>query len=273
MASPDPRLLDVLHRWIDRGRPDGRPPLIGVTGCQGSGKTTLCRVAAERSGAANFSIDDVYLTFAERTERTRALGPLFGVRGPPGTHDLDLARRTIASLQSAGPAARTPLPSFDKIADDRRPQADWPVFEGRPSAVLIDSWCLGATPEPEARLARPVNALERDEDPDLRWRRAVNAGLAGPYAAFTAGFDAILFLRAPGFEVVMDWRTQQDADLYAIPVEAVTPRRRAEIDRFIQHYERVTRQMLNGGIVADLVVDLGPRREIVDIREVERASG
>ena len=71
------------------------------------------------------------------------------------------------------------------------------------------------TPDPAA-LARPVNELERDQDPDCRWRRAVNDFVAGPYAAFADRFDALLFLQAPGFDVVLDWRSQQEADLLGV---------------------------------------------------------
>jgi D-glycerate 3-kinase len=163
---------------------DGGPALIGIAGSQGSGKTTLARAAARAAGAAAFSLDDVYLTKAERQAMARRVHPLFATRGVPGTHDLGLAEHTIEALAAGG---RTAMPSFDKLADDRRLQAQWPVFDGRPAAILFDGWCVGATAEAQAALAAPVNDLEAREDADGVWRRAANAALAGPYAAFSAG--------------------------------------------------------------------------------------
>src|SRR5690606_27248149 len=114
---------------------------------------------------------------------------------------------------AAGPDSRTPLPAFDKLADERAPAARWPAFAGRPTAVLVDGWCLGATAQTEADLAAPINALETERDGQGIWRRAVNAELAGPYAEAFARFDAMLFLKAPSFDAVLDWRCQQEAGM------------------------------------------------------------
>jgi D-glycerate 3-kinase len=161
----DARLLDAVGSLVARHARPGRIPLIGVAGAQGSGKTTLARAAARRLGAAHLSLDDVYLTQAERAQMGRSVHPLFAVRGPPGTHDLPLLQRTVAALRAAGPDSRTPLPAFDKLADERAPAARWPAFAGRPTAVLVDGWCLGATAQPEADLAAPTTPNWPDPTP------------------------------------------------------------------------------------------------------------
>ncbi|MFZ5669246.1 MAG: kinase [Pseudomonadota bacterium] len=249
-------LLDLVRDLAAAHAASDRPPLIGIAGAQGSGKTTLARAAAERLGGAAFSLDDVYLTRAERAALARDVHPLLAVRGPPGTHDLALARRTTAALRAAAPGDRTPLPAFDKLADERRPADDWPAFAGRPAAILVEGWCLGARPEPAGSLARPVNALEREADPGGVWRSWTNARLAGPYQAFFGGFDAILLLAAPDFETVLDWRCEQEAGLLGMPPGELPAGRRAELARFIQHFERVTRRMLAGETRAEAVVSL-----------------
>lgn len=258
----DARLLDAVGALITTHARAGHVPLIGIAGAQGSGKTTLARLAAERFGAAHLSLDDVYLTKAERTEKGRAVHPLFAVRGPPGTHDLTLLEASVAALRAAGADSRTALPAFDKLADDRRPVADWPVFTGRPSAILIDGWCLGATAQAEADLAAPINALEREQDGQGVWRRAVNAELAGPYAEVFACFDAVLFLKAPSFDAVLDWRCEQEAGLRGLAPAELPPVRRAELAVFIQAFERITRHMLAGGVRADLTFDLNLDRTV-----------
>lgn len=264
MGRANPDLVDLVGGLIADG-PKNRPPLIAVVGAQGSGKTTLARAAAARFGAVQISLDDVYRTRAEREAMAREVHPLFAVRGPPGTHDLALIQRLIGDLSSAGPDDLTPIPAFDKLADDRRPVADGRVFRGRPSAILIDAWCLGALPEDPAALAEPVNALERERDPDGVWRRAVDGFVAGAYADLAAGFDAVLFLEAPGFDVVLDWRCQQEADLLGVAPADLPPRERARIAGFIQYFERITRRMLAGGVQASVTVKLDRNRQPVSV--------
>ncbi|WP_313000889.1 kinase [Brevundimonas sp.] len=263
----DARLLDAVGALINAHSQQGlaRPghiPLIGIAGAQGSGKTTLARLAAECFGAAHLSLDDVYLTKAERESRGRAVHPLFAVRGPPGTHDLRLLERTVEALRDAGPDSRTPLPAFDKLADDRRPETQWPLFTGRPSAVLVDGWCLGATAQGQAELAAPINALEDRRDGQGVWRRAVNEALAGPYADLFARFDAVLFLKAPSFGAVLDWRCEQEAELMGLPPADLPPARRADLAVFIQAFERISRHMLAGGVRADVTFALNLDRTV-----------
>lgn len=260
MGRADPELVDLIGRMIADG-PKDRPPLIAIVGAQGCGKTTLARAAAERFGAVQVSLDDVYLTRAGRETLAREVHPLFATRGVPGTHDLVLLQQVIADLSDAGPDDETRLPDFNKRADDRQPVDAWRVFRGRPKAILIDAWCLAALPEAAAALTGPVNPLERDHDPDGGWRRAVNDLLAGPYADFAARFDAVLFLRAPSFDVVLDWRCQQEADLLGIPPEDLPGAERMRLAGFIQHFERITRHMLDGGVGADVTVKLDRNRQ------------
>lgn len=259
MGRANPDLIDRVGRLI-AGGPKDRPPLIAVVGAQGSGKTTLARAAAERFGAVQISIDDVYLTRAEREALSREVHPLFVTRGPPGTHDLGLLQQLIDTLSAAGPEDETLIPDFDKRGDDRRPVKDWRAFRGRPSAILIDAWCLAAMAEDTPALADPVNALEADQDPGGGWRRAVNGFLGGAYADFIARFDAVLFLRAPSFDVVLDWRCQQEADLLGIAPAALPAAERERLAGFIQYFERITRQMLASGVKADVVVQLDRNR-------------
>ena len=92
-----------------------------------------------------------------------------------------------------------------------------------------------------------------------------NRRLQGDYADFFARFDRILFLKAPGFHVVKTWRTQQEATLHGIGVDQVPEARKAELDRFIQHYERVTRHMLAGGVRCDVTAELDEERRLVSV--------
>jgi D-glycerate 3-kinase len=249
----------IIYEVIQQQRAlhPGRPVLIGVAGAQGSGKTTACQLleAANRPHYANFSIDDVYLDTEQRADLASRTHPLFVTRGPPGTHDIALAQETIAALVRATAESETPIPRFDKIADKMKPHSEWPVFRGRPEAILIDAWCLGALPvEPSP----PLNAVEA-EDTSGQWREIQNEFLRTSYAEWFAEFDAIVFLQAPNWDIVRRWRGQQEVTLRGRPL---TADEEAWIDRFIQHYERITRSMIVGGRMADVSVRLDETRSV-----------
>ncbi|MFZ4688528.1 MAG: kinase [Polymorphobacter sp.] len=225
----------------------GRPLLVGINGTQGSGKTTACRflgalLADCGLSVATLSIDDLVLTRAEREALAATVHPLFATRGPPGTHDLALADRTItALLAGTSPVA---VPRFDKAVDDRAPSSSWPVVEAPLDVLLFEGWCIGATPQPKSALSAPVNRLEADEDPQMTWRRHVNDALATGYARLFARLDLLVALRAPDFGVVRAWRQRQEEQLRA-RAGAGAGMDDAALDRFIQHYERLTRHMLD----------------------------
>ncbi len=270
MTGPSAPLKDALKDLVAAARDAGDEdiPLVGVGGSQASGKSTLTRAVADEIGAAWFSLDDVYLTRAERERLAAAVHPLLITRGVPGTHDLALANRVIDALRAAAPDAKTPIPAFDKLADDRLPPDRWPVFAGRPTAIIVEGWCQGATPQDDADLVAPVNDLERNEDPEGAWRRWVNAQLAGRYRRFFDRFTRALYLRAPGFEVVLDWRCEQEAGLLGVAPVDLPLARRAKLTRFIAHYERLTRHMIAGGVDVDVVAILDASRRPLAIERL-----
>lgn len=236
--------------------------LVGITGPQGSGKSTgaaVLRLLLEEAGlrVASLSLDDLYLTRRERLALASTVHPLLRTRGPPGTHDLELGVELFAQLVAGESVA---LPAFDKSADDRRPRSEWRRFEGPADIVLFEGWCVGARPQDEAELTDPVNALEREQDPDGTWRRYVNESLAA-YQAMFASLDMLIQVRAPDFECVLRWRREQEAKL-----RSGTGGRHVmtelEVANFIQHYERLTRHMdRETPSRADAVIDLGQGRE------------
>lgn len=264
-------LLDMVSRdLIQKLR---RPVRIGVSGAQGSGKTTFAKAWAKANPrVASFSLDDVYITTSDRKTLASSVSQLFKVRGAPGTHNLDLAKRTMLKLADAKARDATPLPRFDKLADHPLPANEWPNFVGTANVALVDGWCLGATAQAEDELAEPVNDLEREQDKNGAWRNHVNAQLEGPYATFFDRFDCFIHLAAPSWDIVPDWRLEQEAGLRGLAVADVPQDVRANIVRFCSYYERVTRHMLAGGRRADWVVSLGERREIIAIDETPRPA-
>ena len=219
-------------------------PVLAISGLQGSGKSTLAaqiaRLARQRGRRpAVLSIDDVYLTRAERRQLARRVHPLLATRGPPGTHDVDLACALLDALRAGQPVV---LPRFDKLADDRAPESAW---ERLPAAdlVIFEGWFLGTPAEDDDALRAPINALEREQDADARWRRYCNDALRRDYPALWRRFDRLWFLQPPGFEVVAGWRAQQERQLARARPDAVSMDT-AGVARFVQFFERVSRQAL-----------------------------
>ena len=262
--------LEVLARFVrlqvaERG--GGRGLVIGLSGPQGSGKTTLAgqlrrRIDASGMSVVALSLDDFYLRRAERQHLAATVHPLLLTRGVPGTHDVALALKALSALRRPGEVR---LPAFDKARDDRLPDSEWRVVRAPVDVVLFEGWCVGAPAQPEAALVRPINALERLEDPQGVWRRYVNDALANRYPPLWQALSALIVLSAPGFEVVHGWRLQQEVELRARMAasggDASGVMSDAALARFVQHYERLTRvlqQVLPAR--ADVLVSLDAER-------------
>ena len=259
----------IAQRIAQAARERGGPLTVGLCGSQGSGKSTMGAVLkalldAQGLATAVLSIDDLYLTHAERLALGDRVHPLFRTRGVPGTHDVQLGLATIDALfKDKGPVA---VPAFDKQHDDRRPQADWPCIEAPVRIVILEGWFVGARADEENALVAPINVLERDEDGDGLWRRHVNAALAGEYKTLFDRLDLQVLLRAPSFDVVYAWRLEQEHKLRArVAAEGGDLSRvmdDAAVARFIQHYERITRHILDEMPArADIVVELDDSRQ------------
>jgi D-glycerate 3-kinase len=241
--------------------------VVGICGPQGSGKSTavlVVRRLLEQRGlrVATLSLDDLYLPIEAREALARDVHPLLRTRGAPGTHDVALGLAVLDGLASDGATA---MPRFDKATDTRAPVESWPVVEGPVDIVLFEGWCVGARPEPEAALRKPVNALEREGDKDGVWRAHVNAALAGPYRALFARLDLLIQFVAPDFETVLVWRQEQERKLRDRLAAAGQGNARAmddaQVAAFVQHYERLTRHIAREMPArADIVIRLDSDR-------------
>jgi D-glycerate 3-kinase len=261
--------VDDVVRETMQADPE-RPFVLGLCGAQGSGKSTLAAALAQRFEArgvpsAVLSLDDLYLTRAERETLARDVHPLLITRGVPGTHDVALG---VELLDRIGEGRAASLPRFDKGRDDRAPRERWGEARAGTQLLILEGWCVGARPQAKAELAEPINALEREQDGDGRWRRFVNDALAGDYQAMFARTTFLLLLLAPDFEVVATWRRQQERELLEQSGETASrAMSEAEVGRFVQHYERLTRHILaEMPERADLVAELAEDRSLQAIR-------
>ncbi len=278
-----PEYLEHAQKWFAplaaalaaHQKSASRPLLVGVNGCQGSGKTTLCDYLCGELGAGHglralaLSLDDFYHTRSRRQRLAQQVHPLLATRGVPGTHDTALLQRTLDLLLAGEPREAVPVPRFDKALDDRRPRSDWDVIDTGVDVVLLEGWCLGARAQPEEKLAQPVNDLEREEDVDGAWRHHVNRSLAREFEPLYARIDQWVMIRAPSFDCVFNWRLEQERKLAAAAAPASSHRIMddAAVRRFIQFFQRLTLHCLEClPPRVDVLYTLDEKREIRAVR-------
>ena len=225
-----------MAELIDGSPLNQRPRVVGICGSQGSGKSTLASIVVERLqqcglGAVAVSLDDFYLTQAQRIELAQTVHPLLRTRGVPGTHDTRWLARVLNAIESADPAegATIDLPIFDKGLDDRNGRQRLHC-----QILVLEGWCIGVQAQPD--VLQTINALETREDADGLWRSWVNDQIRQNYEALWKSIDYWVQLRPPGFEQVVQWRSEQE--------QQIEPDKRMNaeaLQRFIDHYERLTR--------------------------------
>lgn len=240
-----------LATWVLRQKRESEALLIGINGAQGTGKSTLAALlkTALKSEAdwqvAVLSIDDFYFTIEERKQLAEKVHPLLRTRGVPGTHDVQMLVRCIDNLVKLDAESTLSLPRFDKARDDRADRSEWPVVNGRIDLIIVEGWCVGSPPQSESELIEAANALEECDDAQGKWRKYVNDSLRGDYATLFARLNALVFLQAPGFSVIHRWRLLQEEKLTSSSRrDSSGIMNSQQIARFIQHYERLTRNNL-----------------------------
>lgn len=258
-------LAEQTEGWLT---PD-KPLVLGLCGTQASGKSTAAAQLAEHFGAQGLnvgvlSLDDLYLGRTVRGEMANAIHPLLATRGPPGTHDTAIGLATLDAVKRGDPVM---LPRFDKRADEPLSSREWPLLAGHCDLLIFEGWCVGAIPVPETLIAEPVNALERDEDADGIWRRHWNAHLASETAALFARIDRLAYLCPPSFEIVQQWRCEQERSYQEKECErAAAAMTDEQVARFIAHYERLTRWIMDEMPArADVTIRLDEGRNVLSV--------
>ncbi|MDE0959503.1 MAG: kinase [Planctomycetota bacterium] len=272
------RLLDQLHlpfteslqRWHQR---KSGPVVVGLQGCQGAGKSTLCDLVVPLAKelfdlkVVVVALDDVYLPLQQRQHLADQDHPLWITRGVPGTHDTELAIEIIRALSDPHGKTAT-IPRFDKGIDDRLPGSMSSTLSGPFDVVIFEGWCTGLGPCSQFDWETPVNRLEQIEDAEMGWRNRIRDQLAGPYQQLFQQFDQLAMLKVPSWETVAVWRGQQEARLRADRGhDASHSMDAAALQRFLDHYERLTRWTIETlPAVADFVADIAEDRSIVSIQ-------
>jgi len=251
-----------LSKWIYLTyKKDNKIKIIGLSGGQGSGKSTITGILKfilkKRYGLelCVFSIDDFYKTKAERKKMSKNIHPLFLTRGVPGTHDVSLINKTFKNLKKKifKPVL---IPKFDKSIDDRSKKSKWTKVKKPPSVIIFEGWCVGARHQKINVLKKSLNLIERKHDADFQWRKKVNNQLKNHYKKLFNKIDKLVYLKAPSFNHIFQWRLLQEQKLKLTSKNKETMSK-SEVKKFIMFYERITKQMMKDfSKISDLTIFL-----------------
>lgn len=254
------------------------PILIGINGCQGSGKSTLSALLTalltEHYGKSciNISIDDFYYAKKKRLELSESVHPLFKTRGVPGTHNTALLLKIVSELKNLEKKHATVLlPRFDKSKDDLFPSEQWQSINSTVDIIILEGWCVGLQAQTEKELVSPINMLEQEFDSTGEWRTIVNDHLQNSYHQIFKLIDGLIFLKAPTFNAVYKWRCEQEHKLISTLTSSTLDLSQKhdeimsdkQIERFIQYFERLTKHGLTSlPARSDIVISLNEKRDI-----------
>ena len=239
-----------LSFWIENKCKKKKKTLfLGLSGGQGSGKTTvseILKIILKKFFKRRIhvsSIDDFYKTSANRRKMSKKIHPLFNTRGVPGSHDVNFIKNFF-NLIKEKKNKKIKLPKFDKSRDDRVKKKYWINVKNKPEIVILEGWCVGAKPQPNYLIKKPINLLEKNEDKDFRWRKYVNQKLKNEYKKIFSSIDYFIFMKIPNFKMVFKWRLLQEHKMKKKHNSNKKIMSNNEIKRFIMHYERITLQMI-----------------------------
>ena len=236
--------------WIEnKYKKKGETLILGFSGGQGSGKTTvtgILKIILKKFFKRRIhvsSIDDFYKTLEDRNKISNKIHPLLKTRGVPGTHDINLVKNFFNIIRKKK-FKKIKLPKFEKAMDNRLKKKYWFNIKQKPEIVILEGWCVGARPQSNSLIKRPINILEKYEDKDLKWRKYVNEKLKKEYKKLFAMVDHFIFMKIPNFNVVLKWRLLQENKLKKKSHSQKEIMSYNEIKRFIMFYQRITLQMI-----------------------------
>lgn len=236
------------------------PAVIGISGAQGSGKSTLAAMLVAHYSAlgvrsAAVSLDDYYLSGAQRAQLAALVHPLLRQRGVPGTHHIQQAINDVSAVLAGNVVA---LPRFDKALDE--PVAAMPLQQL--DLLIVEGWCLGLQAQTEAELASPCGDFEQQFDADGRLRHFVNQQLGACYQQLWPLLQPLIWLRAPDWSQICAWRLQQEQQLIARTGRGMN---NEQLKHFMGSFERLSLAAFQQlGAVADITFKLSRQHEVVE---------
>ena len=265
-------LIPLCFWIVDQKKNKSKTLILGLSGGQGSGKTTITSIISTilkkyfNKKIFVISIDDFYKTIKERYKLSQNIHPLLQTRGVPGTHDVEIILNFLRKLNTNN-FKLISLPKFDKSIDDRFKKNKWYKLKKKPDIVILEGWCVGARPQKNKQLIKPVNLMEKNEDMTAKWRKYVNFQLKTKYKKLYSQLTSVIYIKTQSFNLLRSWRIKQERKLKTkknINSKVMTNK---EVKRFMMTYERITLQMFKDmPKISKVVLSLNKFHQINNIR-------
>ncbi len=237
--------------WIFKKASKKKPLILGLSGGQGTGKTTISSIITLilkkyfKLNIFKISIDDFYKTRKERFLLSKKIHSLLMTRGVPGTHDINIMLNFFKRVKKNN-FKSLKLPKFDKAIDDRCKKSSWYTIKKRPDIIIFEGWCVGAMAQKNSMLKKSINSLEKTNDQNLIWRKFVNNQLKTKYKKLFGHLDNLLYLKAKNFNLLQQWRIKQEKKLWLKLKKRKNLKimNKLEVINFMQTYQRITQNMI-----------------------------
>ena len=259
--------------WIFKKASKKKPLILGLSGGQGIGKTTISSIIALilkkyfKLNIFKISIDDFYKTRKERFLLSKKIHPLLMTRGVPGTHDINIVLNFFKRVKKNN-FKSLKLPKFDKAIDDRCKKSSWYTIKKRPDIIIFEGWCVGARSQKNIILKKPVNSLEKSNDQNLFWRKYVNDQLKKKYKKLFSYLDCLLYMKAKNFSLLQKGRLKQEKKLWIKSKNKKNLKlmSKGDVINFMQTYQRITQNMFEDvPKYASIIIKLNSNHQIKTI--------
>ncbi len=253
------KILPIIN-YISRNK--SKKFLFG--GSQGIGKSSFIKIISKtiekfyNKKILLLSLDNYYLSKKERILLSRKIHKLLITRGVPGTHNFTKLIENINQFKKNKYPINIPI--FDKLIDDKSSYKK--KITKKCDILILEGWCCGSSQITKKYLHRNINKLEKYNDENYEWRNFYNNKLKIEYKKLFNLFDKLIFMKAPSFKNVYNWRLKQEIKNRSSNKNSKKMSAH-EIKNFIQHYEKITKWMIKDlNKKADIVIKIDKNQKI-----------
>ena len=241
-----------------------------ISGSQGIGKSSLILIIKKtlerfyNKKILTLSLDDYYFTKFKRQQLAKEEHELLTTRGVPGTHDIKTLLKDIKKFENNKYPLNIPI--FDKLIDTRLKKKN-KIYK-KCDLLILEGWCCGCKRINNNYLYKNINLIEKKFDKDFIWRNYYNKRLGNEYKKLFNLFEDKIFLKAPSFKYVLNWRIKQEKRNTTASIK-YKKMNTDEIKLFIQHYEKITKWMLREfNRFANLVIRIDKDQKIISVKKI-----
>jgi D-glycerate 3-kinase len=279
-------ISEQIIEWFNEHRNNNsnfEPLFIGISGSQGSGKTTLNRELVKTLKSSpynlsivNISLDDLYLTNAEQNEvaKANAGNELLKYRGSPGTHDIALGEAIFKKLKNS--ENNVLIPTYDKALKngrgDRSPESKWQNVSPPFDIIIFEGWMVGFKSINEEKISNLLPNTKYAKKYPLEHILKINSNLKKIEKLWYPYFDVFVHLYNDKLENVYQWRLEQEEELRKKennPNAGLTKEQVYDfVDRYMPSYELYLPELYKNGFFNNnnkkhLQLVINDKRELV----------